>query len=234
MRLRVIGRDPLPEAWTPQGAPHVWLLRIDDRAPWRPEEYERVLDAQERTRAAGFVRPLHRERYVASHMALRQLLGAYTGTSPEAVALVREPCPGCGELHGRPAVAGSPPRLHFNLSHAGDLALLAFADTPVGADVERRQPDSVVADVSRLLHPKETEELDALPPARRAPAFARCWTRKEAYLKGTGTGLSEAPSVTYVGTGPAPVSPPGWTLTDVAVGEGYAGALAVRERADTP
>ncbi|MBF6043672.1 4'-phosphopantetheinyl transferase superfamily protein [Streptomyces sp. NRRL B-1677] len=188
-------------------------------------DHARILDPAERDRAAAFVRDLHRNRYIASHVGLRLLLGAYLATDPAAVVLVREPCPGCGGPHGRPAAAGAP--LHFNLSHAGDLALFAFADTPVGADVEQLQPAEVVDEVARVLHPDETAELAALPAALRPEAFARCWTRKEAYLKGTGTGLSENPSVTYVGAGPAPASPAGWTLTDVTAPPGYAAAVAV-------
>ncbi|MCC3775538.1 4'-phosphopantetheinyl transferase superfamily protein [Streptomyces sp. UNOB3_S3] len=212
----------MPGPWRPGGGPAVWLLRIADGSSWPVDE----LDEEERARAAGFLRPLHRERFVASHVGLRRLLGAYLDLPPERVALTREPCPGCGGPHGRPAVAGGAP-LHFNLSHAGELALFAFADTPVGADVEEEQSAAVVADVSRMLHPAETAELDALPEAERPAAFARCWTRKEAYLKGTGTGLAESPAVTYVGTGAAASAPPGWTLTDVEAGPGHAAAIAV-------
>ncbi|MFF4160848.1 4'-phosphopantetheinyl transferase family protein [Streptomyces sp. NPDC001678] len=223
IRPRELGRDPLPGPWRPGGGPDVWLLRIPDGSSWPLDG----LDEEERARAAGFLRPLHRERFVASHVGLRRLLGAYLGLPPERVALTREPCPGCGGPHGRPAVAGASPAPHFNLSHAGELALFAFADTPVGADVEEEQPAAVVADVSRMLHPAETAELDALPEAERPAAFARCWTRKEAYLKGTGTGLAESPAVTYVGTGSLPVPPPGWTLADVDAGAGHAAAIAV-------
>ncbi|WP_367132556.1 MULTISPECIES: 4'-phosphopantetheinyl transferase family protein [Streptomyces] len=205
----------LPAGGTPPRGPLDAALR----------DHARVLDPAERDRAAAFVRDLHRNRYIASHVGLRLLLGAYLATDPAAVVLVREPCPGCGGPHGRPAAAGAP--LHFNLSHAGDLALFAFADTPVGADVEQLQPAEVVDEVARVLHPDETAELAALPAARRPEAFARCWTRKEAYLKGTGTGLSENPSVTYVGSGPAPASPAGWALTDVTAPPGYAAAVAV-------
>ncbi|UBI35998.1 MULTISPECIES: 4'-phosphopantetheinyl transferase family protein [Streptomyces] len=199
----------------------------DGDRPTPREEYEAVLDANERARAASFVRDLHRDRYVAAHLALRRLLGAYLGVAPEAVELVREPCPCCGAPHGRPAAAGAP--LHFNLSHAGDLALLAFADAPVGADVEEVQQASVVDSVGRSLHPREVAELEALPPADRTTAFSRCWTRKEAYLKGTGTGLAERLSVTYVGCGPRPASPPGWTLADVEAAPGYTAAVALAD-----
>ncbi|MER5781533.1 4'-phosphopantetheinyl transferase superfamily protein [Streptomyces mobaraensis] len=229
LRPRILGRDPLPAPWTPgagTGAPALWLLRMPDGdRPIPREEYEAVLDASERARAASFVRDLHRHRYVAAHLALRRLLGAYLDVAPAAVELFREPCPCCGAPHGRPAAAGAP--LHFNLSHAGELALLAFADTPVGADVEEVQQASVVDSVGRSLHPREVAELESLPPADRTTAFSRCWTRKEAYLKGTGTGLAERLSVTYVGCGPRPTSPPGWTLTDVEAPPGYTAAAAL-------
>ncbi|WP_346268225.1 4'-phosphopantetheinyl transferase superfamily protein [Streptomyces sp. SCUT-3] len=65
-------------------------------------------------------------------------------------------------------------------------------------------------------------------PADRPAAFARCWTRKEAYLKGTGTGLGEDPSRTPVGAGPRPEPVPGWLLADVPVPTGHAAAWALR------
>lgn len=220
---RALGHDALPGPWTP-GPPRVWLLRIPDQPLPSRTHWERVLDPRERARADSFLRDLHRDRYVAAHLGLRRLLGAYLDQDPAKVELIREPCPCCGAPHGRPAVPGAP--LHFNLSHAGDLALYAFAGTPVGVDVEEEQHPSVVADVSRALHPREVAELAALPEADRPVAFSRCWTRKEAYLKGTGTGLAEKLSLTYVGCGPEPGAPAGWTLSDIDTGPGYTAAMA--------
>ncbi|MFI1796278.1 4'-phosphopantetheinyl transferase family protein [Streptomyces sp. NPDC020379] len=219
---RILGQDPDPAPWTPGSPPSTWLLRITNQPP---PPCTRILDPQEQARAAAFAREHLRTRYVASHLALRRLLGAYLGADPAAVELTREPCPGCGGPHGRPAALGAP--FHFNLSHAGDLAFIAFADTPVGADVEQMQTAGFAAEVARMLHPEERAELAALTAAELPTAFARCWTRKEAYLKGLGTGLSESPATTYVGTAPAPSPPPGWTLTDIAVDPGYAAAIAV-------
>jgi 4'-phosphopantetheinyl transferase len=139
------------------------------------------------------------------------------------VELVREPCPGCGGPHGRPAVGGTP--LHFSLSHSGDLA---FADAPVGVDVEAAPSQEASAEVAAMLHPQERAELAALPPSAVPESVARCWSRKEAYLKGAGIGLAEGPSVTYVGAGPAPAVPADWSLADVRVASGYAAACAIR------
>ena len=204
--------------------PQLWSLRVSGY-PLRPVDDD-VLDAAERQRAARFVRPADRDRYRVAHVGLRQLLGAYLGIAPADVELTREPCPGCGREHGRPAVVGTP--LHFSLSHAGDLVVFAVADTPVGVDVEEVPSSDVLPGLTAVLHPLERAELEALALDERAWAFARCWTRKEAFLKGTGMGLGGDPTGVCVGAGPEPLAPAGWQLADVAVADGYAAACAVR------
>ncbi|NJQ02849.1 4'-phosphopantetheinyl transferase family protein [Streptomyces zingiberis] len=208
------------------GEPALWLVRVAEHAPYAAAVAGGVLDAAERGRAGAFVRAADRDRYRVAHLALRLLLGGYLDTEPRAVELVREPCPRCGGPHGRPAVSAGAP--HFSLSHTGDLVLLAFADLPVGADVEEWPEERTVREVSAALHPGERAELAALPAGARRAAFARCWTRKEAHLKGTGAGLSGGLAATYTGTGPVPAPIPGWTLTDVPVPPGHAAACAVR------
>jgi 4'-phosphopantetheinyl transferase len=190
-----------------------------------------LLDADERRRAAALRRPADRELYAAAHTALRRVLGAYLGVEPAAVELVRLPCPLCAGPHGRPAVAGGAGP-HFSLSHTDGLALLAFADRPVGADIEKLPAPGTVADATTSLHPQEQAELAALPAVDRSLAFARCWTRKEACLKGTGEGLAGGGVASLlVGTGPAPRDVRGWTVRDVTVPEGYAAAVST---ADSP
>ncbi|MGW3242392.1 4'-phosphopantetheinyl transferase family protein [Streptomyces sp. NPDC001070] len=186
-----------------------------------------LLDREERERASAFHFDRDRTSYITAHVALRLLLAAYLGTRPGAVPLTRETCPACGGPHGRPAVEGGAP--HFSLSHSRELTLLAFAATPVGVDVEALPGEATVEGVWQSLHPAEVDELGALPPVERGPAFARAWARKEAYLKGLGTGLARDPSEDYVGSGPAPApGPDGWRLSDVAVGETHRAAVAVR------
>ncbi|WFB06779.1 4'-phosphopantetheinyl transferase superfamily protein [Streptomyces sp. LX-29] len=234
---RVLGRDEPPAAlvgrW--QGGPQTWLLSVSEYTS-ELEGYvaEKILDAQERERVAAFLRDEDRERYTAAHVGLRRLLGAYLDLEPSEVPFIREPCPGCGEPHGRPAVRGG--ALHFNMSHAADLVLFAFAGTPIGVDVERVQSVEVVDQIAPSLHPRERTELAVLPPAERPAAFARCWTRKEAYLKGLGTGLSRDPATDYVSTGVATVPVGSWSLADIPVDHvrsGYAAAWAVLEATRT-
>lgn len=222
-----LGADPMPAPWEPASRPRLWAVRVSAYAE-RAAAWESVLDADELARCRTFVRSGDRDRYRVAHVALRRLLGAYLDQDPAAVRLIREPCPGCGETHGRPAVAGAP--IHFSLAHAGDAVLLGFADTPVGVDIEPEPAPDAAAEVARMLHPTEEAEIAALPASERPAAVGRCWARKEAYLKGVGIGLGEDPSVTRVGAGPEPAAVPGWSLTDVPVFPGHMAACAVRTR----
>ncbi|MFG2193591.1 4'-phosphopantetheinyl transferase family protein [Streptomyces sp. NPDC048639] len=225
------GADPLPGPRVGRGT-EVWLVQVSSHAKDAAAE-SHVLDGEERERAAAFLREADRDRYRVAHVALRRLLGGYLGRDPAAVEFLREPCPGCGKLHGRPALSGE--SLHFSLSHSGDLVGIAVADTPVGIDVEELPAPQVVAEVASVLHAEERAEIEGRPEGLRPAAFARCWTRKEAYLKGTGIGLAEDLSVTLVGAGPEPVDPPGWDLGDVQLPpdlRAYAAACAVRRAAE--
>ncbi|MER6348136.1 4'-phosphopantetheinyl transferase family protein [Streptomyces sp. NPDC001595] len=227
LRPRVLLRGPgLRPPDLAQG-PQLWVVRAPETE--RPDD-DALLDESERRRASALRRPRERALHEAAHRGLRRVLGAYTGLPPAAVRLVREPCPGCGGPHGRPAVAGpAGARLHFSLSHAEGLALLALAAEPVGVDVERVPRARLAEDAAASLHRSEQAELARLEAAARPDGFARCWTRKEAYLKATGEGLSGAALRDhYLGTGPRPAAPPGWTVTDVDVPLGWAAACAVR------
>ncbi|MEU1119685.1 MULTISPECIES: 4'-phosphopantetheinyl transferase superfamily protein [unclassified Streptomyces] len=222
--------DPerLPTAATTGGRhhwePRLWVARVDT---FRPDLS--VLDAGERERARAFRRERDRSLYEVAHVALRQLLGAELDVDPAGVRLARADCPGCGGPHGRPIMdpRHHPAGLHFSLSHAADTALIALAGRPVGVDVEELPSPEVVAEVATALHPQESTELAALPPSARPAAFARCWTRKEAVLKGTGEGLSAGAATLRVGTGPHPHPVPGWHVTDVPAPPGFAAAVAV-------
>ncbi|OKK19586.1 4-phosphopantetheinyl transferase [Streptomyces sp. CB00455] len=205
-----------------------WCLdtSLDTVGGHRIAEAPLVLDAAEQDRAGKLLRAVDRQRYLASHLGLRALLGAYLGRAPQEVVLVREECPCCGGPHGRPAVAGG--ALHFSLSHSGGVAYFAFSGVPVGVDVEEIPGAEALADVLPLLHPAEIAELGALAEPDRRPAFARVWSRKEACLKADGTGLALGVADPYVGAAPAPASVPGWTLGDLPAPAGYAAAVAVK------
>ncbi|MFB7941061.1 4'-phosphopantetheinyl transferase family protein [Streptomyces sp. NPDC004779] len=218
-------RAAAPLAAVPSDRLDLWLVRAPRTADAAALDRS-DLDAAERHRADSFIRPADGLLYAAAHVALRRLLGHYTGRHPADLRFVREPCPGCGGAHGRPAVADAP-SLHFSLSHSSGLALVGVAAVPVGVDVERLPRDETVELCVEALHPGEQAELSGTGGRERTELFGRIWTRKEAYLKGIGTGLSRAPSADYLGAA-RDRHPEGWSVLDVPCGPGHAASAAVR------
>jgi 4'-phosphopantetheinyl transferase len=157
---------------------------------------------------------------------LRRLLGEWLGVAPEGLEFVREPCPLCGELHGRPAVRRG--GVHFSVARRPGVALIGIAAEPVGVDVEVVAADGTVGDVQALLHPAERDELRDSAPSERPHLFARIWTRKEAYLKGIGSGVADDLARDYLGLAGREDGPPGWTVIKVPAPEGFAAAAAIK------
>jgi 4'-phosphopantetheinyl transferase len=224
------GDSPLPARWPgAYGEVQVWSIGLPGDGRETSEGID-VLDEDERARGRGFVRERDRARYNGAHIALRRLLGAYLALAPHEVVLTREACVTCGGPHGRPRVApgrGAGAAPHFSLSHAGDLALAAFAARPVGVDIEDVPSSATVSDIAPMLHPREQAELNSLPRHERPSAFARCWARKEACLKATGQGLAQGVAQPYVGCAGRPAAPADRALYDLGVREGSAAALAL-------
>ncbi|CAM5466792.1 MULTISPECIES: 4'-phosphopantetheinyl transferase family protein [Streptomyces] len=214
---------PLP----PPGSLDLYLIRVPDIRGAALDTA--VLDPTERHRAAELAHADDRIRFTTAHLALRRLLGTYLDTRPQDIRYGRETCPCCGGPHGRPTVLGASRELHFSLSHRGDLVLMGTAVAPIGVDVDLITDPGSAAELAAMLHPAEQAEIAALPPVRRPRELARLWTRKEAYLKGLGTGLGRDPAADYVGSGSpnGPCPPPGWTVLDIPVDRGYAAAVAV-------
>jgi 4'-phosphopantetheinyl transferase len=189
------------------------------------------LAADERARAARYRSADDARRFCAARGWLRRVLAAEVGCQPGAVALADGP--------GKPRLAG-PGGPCFNLSHAGDVAVVAVADREVGVDVEPIAGAAAVLDAVRVAcTPAETAALDRLDPGRRAEAFLRLWTAKEAYLKARGVGLSVAPHGVHVGAeraGAMPVrlsddaGPAVWWVRELDLGRGYVGAVAAEGR----
>ncbi|WUT00191.1 4'-phosphopantetheinyl transferase superfamily protein [Streptomyces sp. NBC_00708] len=222
---------PLPAALPPltdpgPGRPQLWLVATAAHEETAARYAPLVLGPSELARAEEFRRPTDRATYLCAHVGLRRVLGNHLGIAPRTVSVARAPCPCCGEPHGRPVLPGEP--LHFSLSHCEGLSLIAVAAAPVGVDVEPVPNPQTLVEAADVVHRMEAAELASLAPALRPAAFARVWTRKEAYLKGLGIGLGADPSTEYVGAGPAPAAPAGWLLADIAVPSGHRAAVAVR------
>lgn len=211
---------------------HAWRASLD-RPESELEALEDVLAPDERSRAARFRQAKDRSASIVGRSLLRTLLGRYLGVAPQSLAFVYN-------AHGRPELPAAPEagRLRFNLSHSGSLVLLAFArERQVGIDVERPgRPLHFESIAGRFFSAAETAALFALPEPERRAAFFRCWTRKEAFIKGTGHGIAyglDRFDVTLRPDEPARVlraerdDAALWSLCDLPAGPGYAAALAV-------
>jgi len=165
---------------------------------------------------------------------LRRLLAGYVDRRPEELGFRLN-------ANGKPSLA--PPDdvsgLRFNVSFSGDTALCAVAvDTEVGVDVERVRSDVEVEKIATSFFAGgERRVLRGLPPEPRVRAFFRCWTRKEAYVKALGLGLSVPLDSFDVALGlekglsePCLIWGPAgteWSLQDLDVEPGYAAALVI-------
>ena len=212
------------------GACDVWLISLL-QVNQDLTELESVLSSQERERAAAFLLSAPRRQFVVARAALRILLGRYLGVSPSA-------CNFALNANGKPLLQ-PPSLLRFNLSHAGNLILIAISDSiDVGVDVEaHRKTNDLNSLAASILCPADMELWLALDAADRATEFYRIWTCKEAITKAIGCGLamdfrsiriSIAP-----GRKPALVSldPPWdwterWTLQELETESGYSAAIA--------
>ncbi|MER6683335.1 4'-phosphopantetheinyl transferase family protein [Streptomyces olivaceoviridis] len=211
------------------GDADLWLLRQPRPGTCTGELDLTELDEAERQRAGSCRREAGRLLYSSVHIALRRLLGAYLDTGPRQLRFGRAPCPCCGEPHGRPVLEVPESPLHFSLSHSAGMALIGVSTVPIGVDVEKIPSRDTVRVCTPALHPDEQGELLARPDGVGAVAFGRLWTRKEAYLKGIGTGLARDLSADYLGADSGR-HPARWTLHDVPCGPRHTAAAALRDQ----
>lgn len=235
--------DKLTERSLPQaGNVDVWMLSLRG---WDIDN--KFLSAEEHERARRFHFDRDRNRFTGCRSWLRMVLGEYLGLDPATVRFEY------GQ-QGKPSVARDQNaiRLQFNLAHSGDFGLLAVAiGRRVGVDLEQidRLRDQIQI-AERYFSPREAQDLRALPVALQREGFAACWTRKEAFIKALGLGLSLPLSAFSVAVNPhelptlhelpADQQDMGWWVQDLPAPDGYraalvteGGACVVRDRASS-
>jgi 4'-phosphopantetheinyl transferase len=165
---------------------HVWRASLDQPVP-RFQRLKQLLSPDESMRAEQFHFEQDRKRFIACHGILRTILGRYLNVDPNRLQF-------CNGKNGKPALAhefdnGS---IHFNLSHSNEIVLYGFArDQQMGVDIERIRNISEMDQITKRFFSKtENEILRNLPDNQKKEAFFNCWTRKEAFIKAIGEGLS--------------------------------------------
>lgn len=166
------------------GEVHLWLadLEVPSTLLSRLAAY---LSPEESARAARFYFARDRDHFTVAHALLRLLLAAYCQTAPEALRFVLN-------AYGKPALEAGQPQVHFNLSHSHHLALYAFTHVcELGVDIEYMRGGIEHTELAaHVFSPRERAALDALPAELKETGFFNAWTRKEAYIKARGMGIS--------------------------------------------
>jgi len=215
----------------------VQLWRVDLEAIRSNEfRWQELLSSDEITRAARFHFADDRQRFVASRAWLRTILAAFLVAEPSELnfSYSKNQKPFLGSAYAESGIS-------FNISHSGGIGLYAFARRrEIGVDVEQiRRGFDVESIADRFFSASEREKLAALPESEKVDAFFRCWTRKEAYIKAIGEGLSlplsqfdvslEALETNaLLATRPDSSEAGQWSIRDVSGGAGYSAALCVR------
>lgn len=225
---------PPPESLSLQSNEvHVWRMELEQPGSVL-EKFRSALGTDELERASRFHFDKHRNSFVVARGFLRYVLSRYFDTKPEILRF------SYGE-YGKPALDG---RLHFNMSHSHRVALLAITeDRQIGVDVEHIRADFATEDIARrFFSHSEVESFNSLLKEEQVAAFFRCWTRKEAFIKATGKGLSQPLDKFDVTLAPGVAAEllhvdeddaSRWSMSDIDVGGDYAAALVVEGAASS-
>jgi 4'-phosphopantetheinyl transferase len=215
------------------GDVHVWVTHIN-RPPNDIHRANAYLSSEERDKAQRFHFSADAERHIIGRALARRLVGHLLEVQPTALHF-RE------DTFGKPQIvdAQNSRGLRFNISHSGDLVLVALTlGREVGVDVEQIDPTVELEEIAaHMFCPGERDDLMSLPPDQKLRGFFRCWCRKEAFIKASGKGLAmplDQFDVALRRAEPVVVAAPRadateqkqWTVRDLDVGPSHAAAVA--------
>jgi 4'-phosphopantetheinyl transferase len=160
---------------------HIWLIDINN---YLQPNFAAYLDDQEIERAQRFKFIKDRNCFIGSHAALRMLLGKYCSCDPCAITYEYT-------ANNKPILTGNN-LIKFNLSHSHSQAIIAVTKNhPVGIDIEYMQEKKILAELAkRFFSTQEYAEYKSLPAQQKTLGFYNCWTRKEAFVKALGIGIT--------------------------------------------
>ena len=213
-----------------------WVVDLQQPAD-RVAVLTQVLTVDERQRADRFVFGRDRRRFVVTRACLRDLLGRAGDVPATAIRFEYG-------VHGKPSLVPDMgrPTLHFNVSHSDELALIVLAaDRPVGVDLEAIRPLPDLHDIAtRYFAAAETSTIVGMPARERELAFFLCWTRKEAFVKARGEGLTLPLDRFRVSCRPgeparildidgSPAAAAEWSIYDLRPAPGFVGAVVMQD-----
>ncbi|MEG4228571.1 4'-phosphopantetheinyl transferase superfamily protein [Microcoleus sp. N9_B2] len=165
---------------------HVWRVSLAQTESCL-QSLQQTLSTDERTKADRFHFPKGRSQFIVSRGALREILSRYLTINSHILRFDYNP-------YGKPSlsVAQGGNTLRFNLSHCREMAIIAITkNRDIGVDIEGINPRFPFLEIAeKFFSPLENSVLRLLPEHLQATAFFTCWTRKEAYIKAVGKGLS--------------------------------------------
>ena len=220
-----------------KGEVHLWIVPVNS-ARERLLYFKSILSPHETERAQRYRNMSDRERYAIARGSLRHFLAAYGAGEADRLQFTHN-------AFGKPSLSSqaSEAALNFSVSHSGDQILIGFVrGRRIGVDVEYVRRDIDVLGLAKsYFSPEEFQRLRILPQSEQCEAFYRAWTRKEAYLKGCGEGLSSGLERVEVSFMPAERAiirkttgvcsgSERWTLKHLSLAAGYVGAAAVESR----
>lgn len=216
---------------------HIWCALLDQPTSL-VDKLVCALSIDERARAGRFYFEEDRERFIARHGILRMILGCYLGVEASELRF-------CYGRNGKPRLADTfgNGTIPFSMSSSEGLALYGFArNSEIGVDVECVRDIPEMDQIGeRIFCAREAQVYRALPEHLRREAFFACWTRKEAFVKASGGGLSRPLDKFELTVAPGePVrllpingdsrSPSRWSIHDLKPASGFAAAIAAERR----
>ena len=162
---------------------HIWRADLDLNECFQ-SSFLKLLSPDEKKRAEKFRFAKDSQRFIATRGILRSLIGKYLEINPAEISFQYSE-------FGKPGIANNN-SLQFNISHSQNIALFAFTEKfNIGIDVEFVNPNIEVKEIAaRFFSTNEIKNLLALPEKQQTLGFFYCWTRKEAFIKAVGKGLS--------------------------------------------
>lgn len=218
----------------PERAVHIWRMSLEPGEPV-VQRLQRTLSEDELSRAARFHFERDRRHYIVARGVLRNILAGYLGTDPARLRFAYT-------SYGKPSLVAAPglDALNFNVSHSHTMALFAVArDRELGVDIEYIRTNFEAVEIAeRFFSADERAVLRTVPDTMKFEGFFNCWTRKEAYIKALGEGLShplDTFDVTLAPGEPArllstrsdPQDVERWSMHELLPGAGYKAALVV-------